>query len=74
MRRPAFCFSLLLIPFCAQAQPSGPVQAIVEGDVVNATTNAPIANARVRLTTEQTFWYGKVTIKKSLRITFISAP
>ena len=33
---------------------------MVEGDVVNATTNAPIANARVRLSTGQTFLYGKV--------------
>jgi hypothetical protein len=60
MRRPAFYFSLLLLPFCAHAQPSDPVRAIMEGDVVNATTNAPIANARVRLSTGQTFLYGKV--------------
>ena len=32
----------------------------MEGDVVNATTNAPIANARVRLSNDQTFLYGKV--------------
>jgi hypothetical protein len=32
----------------------------VEGDVVNAATNAPIANARVRLTTAQTSLYRKV--------------
>src|ERR1035438_2303292 len=60
MRRPAFYFSLLLLPFCAHAQPSDPVRAIMEGDVVNATTNAPIAKARVRLSTGQTFLYGKV--------------
>src|ERR1017187_2424614 len=60
MRRPAFCFSLLLSPFLAHAQQSGPVQAIVEGDVVNATTNAPIAYARVRLSTAQAILYGRV--------------
>jgi hypothetical protein len=60
MRRPAFYFSLLLLPFCAHAQQSGPVRAIVEGDVVNVATNGPIANARVRLSTAQAILYGKV--------------
>ena len=60
MRRPAFYFSLLLFPFYAHAQPSDPVRAIMEGDVVNAATNAAIANARVRLSTAQAILYGKV--------------
>src|ERR1035438_3167956 len=60
MRRPAFYFSLLLFPFYAHAQPSDPVRAIMEGDVVNAATNAAIANARVRVSTAQAILYGKV--------------
>ena len=60
MRQSALFFSLLLFPLCTHGQSSGPVQAIVEGDVVNATTNAPIVNARVRLAAGQAVWYGKV--------------
>ena len=60
MRRPAFYFPLFLFPLFAPAQPPGPVQAVVEGDVVNAATNAPIPIARVRLVVGQTPLYAKV--------------
>lgn len=60
MHRPASCLAFLVLPFCVDAQPSGPVQAVVEGHVVNATNNAPIANARVRLTSGPNSVYGKV--------------
>src|ERR1017187_4623375 len=60
MRQPAAYFTPLLFPLYADAHSSGPVHGIVEGDVVNATTNAPITNARVHLITAQTSLYGKV--------------
>jgi hypothetical protein len=58
MRRPALCL-LFLIPVSLPAQTSASV-AILEGDVVNAATNVPIAKARVRLSSQLEPIYGKV--------------
>ena len=46
MRRPGLCLSLLFPFFCLHSQ-SG--RSVLGGDVVNATTNAPLPGARLRL-------------------------
>ena len=49
MRPPALCLPLFFPLLCLHSQSPAPVQGILEGNVINATAHAPIANARLRL-------------------------
>lgn len=64
MRITSFPLAILLSIYGAvlSAQPPNPVRALVEGDIVNAATSAPLAGARVKLerTQDEDPIYGKV--------------
>ena len=55
MRYISFCFALLpiVLPESILAQTPAATTAILEGDVVNSATGAPIAGARVKVDTQQ---------------------
>ena len=53
IRLTALCFPLLVFPTCLSAQTRSDSRAVLEIDVVNATTNSPIPGARLQWSSGQ---------------------